>query len=53
MRLYRYIGLSVVKNEYKYWNGRLSIPYLKKITLASLAGFNFVFGKYHHALAQL
>jgi len=53
MRLYRHIGLSVAKNEYEYWNGRLSIPYLKKITLASWAGFNFVFGKYHHALVQL
>lgn len=53
MRLYRHIGLSVAKNEYEYWSGRLSIPYLKKISLASWAGFNFAFGKYHHALAQL
>jgi phytoene synthase len=53
MRLYRHIGLSVARNEYEYWNGRLSIPYLKKITLASWAGLDFVFGKYHHAPAQL
>lgn len=53
MRLYRHIGLSVAKNEYEYWNGRLSIPNLKKITLAGRAGCNFVFGKYHHALAPL
>ena len=53
MRLYRHIGLSVAKGEYEYWNGRLSIPYLKKITLASQAGFKFFFGQYHHALAQL
>lgn len=53
MRLYRHIGLSVAKNEYEYWNGRLSIPHLKKITLTSRAGLHFVFGKYHHALAQL
>jgi phytoene synthase len=53
MRLYRDIGLSVAKNEYEYWNGRLSIPNFKKISLASWAALNFVFGKYHHALAQL
>jgi len=53
MRLYRHIGLSVEKNKYEYWNGRLSIPHLKKITLASGVGLNFVFGKYHHALTQL
>ncbi|CAM2745037.1 phytoene/squalene synthase family protein [Legionella worsleiensis] len=53
MRLYRHIGLSVAKGEYEYWSGRLSIPNFKKITLASWAGFNFVFGKYHHALAPL
>lgn len=53
MRLYRHIGLSVAKNEYEFWNGRLSISYFKKITLASWAGFNFVLRKYHHDLAQL
>lgn len=53
MRLYRHIGLSVAKNDYEYWNGRLSVPNLKKITLAIWAWFNFVFGNYHHALAQL
>ena len=53
MRLYRQIGLSIAKNDYEYWNGRLSIPYSKKITLASWAGFNFIFGKHHHAFAQL
>jgi phytoene synthase len=53
MRLYRHIGLSVAENDYEFWNGRLSIPYLKKITLTCRAGFNFIFGKYHHALAQL
>ena len=48
--VYRHIGKQICRSDYRYWQGRVFVPFAKKIVIAVSAGLSLLFlpTKQHH-----